>query len=74
VIINDIEKMLRRIIREDIDLIFIPASNLGFVKADPDQIEQVTMNLAANARDAMPRGGKLTIETSNLELDESYVK
>jgi two-component system cell cycle sensor histidine kinase/response regulator CckA len=66
--------MLRRLIGEDIDLIMIPGEGLGAVKADPGQIEQVIMNLAVNARDAMPKGGKLTIETSNLRLDENYAR
>jgi len=67
-------KMLTRLIGEDIDLIMVPGSDLGAVKADPSQIEQVIMNLAVNARDAMPRGGKLTIETGNVTLDESYAQ
>ncbi len=65
-------KMLIRVIGEDIDLVTVPAEELGAVKADPGQIEQVIMNLAVNARDAMPQGGKLTIETANTTLDESY--
>jgi len=65
-------KMLTRLIGEDIDLVMIPGSDLGAVKADPSQIEQVIMNLAVNARDAMPHGGKLTIETANLTLEDSY--
>jgi PAS domain S-box-containing protein len=65
-------KMLTRLIGEDIDLVMVPGIDLGAVKADPGQVEQVIMNLAVNARDAMPRGGKLTIETSNLAIDESY--
>src|SRR5207245_2505051 len=65
-------KMLTRLIGEDIDLVMVPGTDLGAVKADPGQVEQVIMNLAVNARDAMPHGGKLTIETSNLTIDESY--
>ncbi|HEY1661432.1 MAG TPA: ATP-binding protein [Verrucomicrobiae bacterium] len=69
-VLRNMEKMLRRLIGEDVQLstTFDPA--LGHVKADPGQIEQVIMNLAINARDAMPRGGKLTIHTSNVRVDE----
>ena len=67
-------KMLTRLIGEDIDLVMIPEGELGAVKADPGQVEQVIMNLAVNARDAMPRGGKLTIETANTTLDAEYAR
>lgn len=67
-------KLLTRLIGEDIDLVMIPGGDLGLVKADPGQVEQVIMNLAVNARDAMPRGGNLVIETANAILDESYAR
>ncbi len=67
-------KMLTRMIGEDIDLVMVPGATLGAVRADPGQIDQVIMNLAVNARDAMPHGGKLTIETANIALDETFAR
>ena len=73
-VVAENSKMLTRVIGEDIDLAMIPGTNLGTVKADPSQIGQVIMNLAVNSRDAMPQSGKLTIETSNVTLDDSYAR
>jgi len=66
------ESLLRRLLGEDIDLVIVPAPGLGNVKADVGQLEQVISNLAVNARDAMPQGGQLTIETQNVAVDEGY--
>ena len=73
-ILRDLEKLLRRIIGEDIELITILSETLGRIKADPGQVEQVIVNLAVNARDAMPAGGKFILETSNVDLDENDVR
>ncbi|MCU1284731.1 MAG: multi-sensor hybrid histidine kinase [Acidobacteriales bacterium] len=71
-VVGNMDKLLKRLLGEDIALYSVLESGLGRVKADPGQVEQVIMNLAVNARDAMPRGGKLTVETANIELDEAY--
>lgn len=73
-LVTELEKMLKRLIGEDIDLQLALDSKLGAVRADPSQMDQIIMNLAVNARDAMPRGGKITIETANVELDEEYCR
>lgn len=73
-ILKDLDKMLRRLIGEDIDLNTKIDAELWKVVADPGQIEQIVMNLVVNARDAMPAGGKVTIEATNVELDEAYAR
>ena len=71
-VIGDMEKLLGRTIGEDVEVKSILEAELGKIKVDPSQIEQILMNLAVNARDAMPRGGKLTIKTSNEHLDRNF--
>jgi len=73
-LLADMERMLPRLLGEDIAVTTLLSPELGMVKADQSQIEQVIMNLAVNARDAMPTGGKLRIETSNVKLDQAYVR
>ena len=69
-VVSSAERLLRRLIGEDIDLLAVRDPYLGRIEADPGQIEQVIMNLAVNARDAMPKGGRLTIETQNVDVGE----
>ncbi len=73
-VVSDMERMLRRIIGEDIELMAVLDADLGRIKADPGRLEQVIINLALNARDAMPRGGRLTLETRNFDLDQDYIR
>jgi PAS domain S-box-containing protein len=71
-LIGEFSKMLGRLIGEDIEFVFAAGENLGRIKADPGLLEQVIMNLAVNARDAMPHGGRLSIQTWNVEVDKGY--
>ena len=71
-VLTSMDKMLQRILGEDVELMSVATKSVGRVKVDPSHIEQVILNLVVNARDAMPTGGKLTIETANIILDEEY--
>ena len=73
-VIGQTEKMLRRLIGEDVELVMSLDANAGNIKADPNHIEQAIVNLAVNSRDAMPKGGRITIETANVQIDETYAK
>ncbi|HEV2177660.1 MAG TPA: response regulator [Terriglobia bacterium] len=73
-VVAEMEKLLRRLIGEDIELTSVSEPRLGRVKADPGQIEQVILNLAVNARDAMPEGGQITLETANFVVDEAHAR
>jgi hypothetical protein len=73
-VLTSMDKMLQRILGADVDLVSLPTQPLGRVRADPSSVEQVIMNLVVNARDAMPTGGKLTMETANVVLDEVYAQ
>jgi PAS domain S-box-containing protein len=71
-IVMGLDKLLRRLMDEDIQMTTIPGKDIGTIKADPAQMEQVIMNLVVNARDAVPKGGRLTVETANVDLDAAY--
>lgn len=73
-VVSDLKRIVERVLGEHIDLSMMLDSSLASIKADPSQLEQVLMNLVVNARDAMPAGGSLTIETANAELDSAYVR
>ena len=71
-LVQDAESVIKGVLGEDVDFVTAPGADLGFIRVDAGQLEQSLMNLAINARDAMPRGGRFTIETANVELDEAY--
>src|SRR6476660_2199834 len=74
VLVSEMSGLLKRLIREDISFSLRVGESLGHVKADPGQIEQVIMNLIVNACDAMPKGGRLTVETGNVNVDQEFAK
>ena len=73
-VVSDLSRILPRLLGEDVDLVFVPGEKLASIYADRGQVEQVLMNLIVNSRDAMPRGGKITLETKNQKLDEKYTR
>jgi len=73
-VVSDMDKMLRRLIGEDVELSTVLGPNLGRLKADQGQLEQVVMNLVVNARDAMPQGGRLVIDTQNMVMDDAFIR
>jgi two-component system cell cycle sensor histidine kinase/response regulator CckA len=73
-VLSEMDKMLQRIVGEDVDMVVSKAQSVGRVRVDPGAIQQVIMNLVVNARDAMPTGGRLTLETANVMLDETYTR
>ena len=73
-VVKDLDKMLRRLIDEHVEITILPGANLGRVKADSGYVGQLVMNLVVNARDAMPNGGRLTIATNNVTLDDAFAR